>query len=65
MSYEDYKASVPLAVTVPHYNAVEFLSASSHLTESGYLSDRLQLHDLLSKYYCMMVIVVDVLYIYV
>lgn len=49
MTYEQNKPSVPLAITVPHYNAVEFLSASSYLTQMGIISPHILPHDLFSK----------------
>ena len=47
-SYEKHKPSVPLAVTVPQYSAVEFLSLASYYTQ-GHVSAQLHLRDLLSE----------------
>lgn len=50
MNYNKNKPSMPLAITVPHYNAVEFLSVASHLTSQGHLTPKMQLRDLLSEW---------------
>jgi hypothetical protein len=61
MTYEQNKPSVPLAITVPHYNAVEFLSASSYLTQMGIISPHIQPHDLFSKLlYCAVMLFVSI-----
>eukprot|EP00428_Durinskia_dybowskii_P066013 CAMPEP_0170364790 /NCGR_PEP_ID=MMETSP0117_2-20130122/5564_1 /TAXON_ID=400756 /ORGANISM="Durinskia baltica, Strain CSIRO CS-38" /LENGTH=700 /DNA_ID=CAMNT_0010619319 /DNA_START=113 /DNA_END=2215 /DNA_ORIENTATION=+ len=48
LSYKQNKPSIPLAITVPHYNAVEYLAAASYLMHSDWLAENVQMHEFLA-----------------
>jgi len=47
ISYKNYKKSIPLIITIPNYNSIEFLSVMTHYMNNNIITKYLNYSDFL------------------